>query len=150
LGAPLALLEDVVNLGIHPSVADAYFDEFIANIILANVENTLIGFSVSHLSRFFLVMAVLWQAARGNAVKLPESVELDIDLKENGKKLEDIFARIKLAELAQAINGKYSEGLKSARVDLNILGLPVVMDGEAGKITVKVSEYHPTNKIIVL
>ena len=147
LEKPITALLRLGELGVHPKVADAYFDQFLAEVSLARVERTLLRFSIKNLTKFYLAMSILWEIARESGLKPPSLVEFDVDRSENGPLMEQLFNQLNMRAYTDLLNDSFPEGLPAGPVTINLLGLPVVMDVESGKITLKVSAYQPSDKI---
>ena len=149
LHVPLCRLASVMNLGVHPKVADAYFDEFLTKARLANVEHSLIGFSAGGLTRFFLTAAILREIAKNLGIAPSETIELDADSRENGPALAAHFEKLKMSEVAARCSQTFVFEKPPVGIDLNLYGLPVVLDGKQHKIIMKASTYRPAEELSV-
>jgi|GEM_PF-2595984 len=145
----LVLMPDFAEgFGIHPKVAEAYFDEFLSNLSLGNSFETLKGFSFENIVKIFAVCGMIWEIIRQSELKTPEIIEFDEDKEENTGKLKKIIEAARLMNVANAINDAFEDGVKGD-FELNLIGLPILVDIEAGKIIIKISEFEAKDGISV-
>lgn len=143
---PIAMPEMFFKYGIHPKVAEAYYDDFLLSVKFSNGFKTMKNMHYGRVVRFSMFLSILWELARQSKVALPNTVEFTLDDEKYQEIIGGIVDKVKINEIANPINTQYPNGT-TGNICLNLKGLPIILNTKDGKIIVDTANYHPSDAV---
>lgn len=134
-------------MGVHPSIAEAYFDDFLANISLANGYRTLMEFGRENFVKFFLLNSAMWGVVRMQGFVPPSTIEFVEDAPENGRRLEAAIEQFKPSSFGRQFNAAFGETGVGDAFQVFYRGLLISVDVGHQKITLSIIDTVPQGAV---
>jgi hypothetical protein len=145
---PLTMNMAFLDFGVHPKIADLYFDDFLSEISFTNAFHVLKGFRTKRLIRFLTLSSMLWEGVRQGGNPPITKLEFERNSDANSLGIEEMIETLKLTAVAKKLNECFQDNLKGV-VEVNVHGLPIIVNVPERKIIVMNMQYNMNPEIEV-